>query len=320
MSEQKKYSKLLKLLIKILFSAAALYYVIYKNDFNEILNAIKGVNPLFLVLALLIYILSQVVSSFRLNSLFRALPLKLEHWANIKLYWLGMFYNFFLPGGVGGDGYKVYLLRKHFKVSVKKLLTAILADRLSGLSIILVYLLGLVYYIDYELPYQGWFFLLIPVVSAGYFVFLWIFNKSLTKAFWQVSVWSLVIQGLQMVAVICILEAMGASMAGKWDNYLFLFLLSSIAAAVPITLGGIGAREMTFAVGATYLGINEEYAIALSLMFYFLSLISSIPGIYYSIRTDAILDQSDSHSSPILEEDMKCGDRDEFVTTAVGDK
>jgi len=246
------------------------------------------VNPLYLLGALLVYAVSQLLSSYRLNTLFRTLPLHINHWPNIKLYWLGLYYNFFLPGGVGGDGYKVYYLHKRFKTPVKKLLGAILADRLSGLSIILIYLLGLVYYIEYDLPYQGWFFLLIPFVSAGYYLFLRLFNKDLTSAFWSVSLWSLLIQGIQMLAVILILKAMGAEMNSHWDDYLFLFFLSTIVSAVPISLGGIGAREMTFFYGATYLGINQEQAVALSFLFYLNALVSSMPGIYFVFRTKKI--------------------------------
>jgi len=34
-----------------------------------------------------------------------------------------MFYNLFLPGGIGGDGYKIYLLNKLSNKSIKSLTT-----------------------------------------------------------------------------------------------------------------------------------------------------------------------------------------------------
>ncbi len=287
----KKYSKALKLIFKILFSGGAIYYILSKLDLTQVGETIKDVNPLYLIAAIIVYITSILGSTFRLNSLFRTLPLHIDTWPNIKLYWLGLFYNFFLPGGVGGDGYKVYYLKKHFNTPVKKLLGAIFADRLSGLSIILIYLLGLVYYIDYELPYQGWFFILIPFVSAGYYLFLWLFNKNLTKAFWSVSLWSLVCQGVQTIAVILILKSMGAEVNEYWNEYIFLFFLSTIASAVPVTLGGIGAREMVFYTGAVYLGINEAQAVATSFLFYLIALVSSFPGLYFVFKTNHIFSE-----------------------------
>jgi uncharacterized membrane protein YbhN (UPF0104 family) len=288
MPVSKKVQNYLKVVLKVLFSGAAIWYLTQKIDFTEVWAAIREAETPYLILASVLYVLAVLFSTYRLNAIFAALPLKIKNWTNIKLYWMGLFYNFFLPGGVGGDGYKVFLLNKYFGVKVKKLLTAVLAERVSGLSIILIYILALVYYINYDIPYKGWFFLLIPVVSAGYYLFLLIINKPLTKVFWKVTLWSLLIQGIQMLAVIAILKGMGTSIHGQWGNYLFLFFLSTIAAAIPVTLGGIGAREMTYAVGAQYLGIDQGHAVALSLTFYFISLVTSIPGLFYSMQTHRI--------------------------------
>jgi len=288
MVEKSQYTNILKLVFKIVFSTAAVYYIVSHLDVKQVGNAIKEMNPAYIVYALVLYTISQIGSSFRLNHLFKAIDLNLRVWPNIKLYWLGMFYNFFLPGGVGGDGYKIFYLRKYFKAPVKKLLGAVFADRLSGLSIIVIYLLGLAYYIEYDLPYQGWVFLLIPLVSGGYYLFLWIFNRALTKAYWPVSLWSIVVQGLQMVAVICLLKGMGGQIKGHWDDYMFLFFLSTIASAIPITLGGIGARELVFMKGASLLGVNIEQAVAISLLFYLCTLVSALPGVYYAVRTNRI--------------------------------
>ncbi len=276
-----------------MFSSAAIYYIVSKLNLREVGDLIKTARLWYVFMAMLLYGLSQLLSSFRLNGLFKAIQLNIPHLSNIKLYWLGMFYNFFLPGGVGGDGYKVFYLHKRFKTPVKQLLGAVLADRVSGLSIILVYILGLVYFIEYDLPYKGWFFLLIPFVSFGFYLFLRIFNKKLTKAFGSVTFWSLIVQGIQMIAVLCLLKALGGQTKGHWDDYMFLFFLSTIASAIPITLGGIGAREVTFFKGAILLGINQEIAVAVSVLFYLNSLMISIPGIYYVFRVKRIFSEVD---------------------------
>ncbi|NPA37155.1 MAG: flippase-like domain-containing protein [Chlorobi bacterium] len=298
MPANKQIKNIIKIILKILFSGTAIYYVANNIDLRQVWIYISTSNPFYLILAAALYVLAVLFGTYRLNTIFKALPLHISNWTNIKLYWMGLFYNFFLPGGVGGDGYKVFLLNKYFKTPVKKLISAVLAERVSGLSIILAYILALVYYINYDIPYKGWFFILIPAVSAGYYLFLWIINKSLTKVFWKVTIWSLIIQGIQMLVVVFILKAMGASVNGQWGNYLFLFFLSTIAGAVPITLGGIGARELTFAVGAEYLGVSQGQAVALSLIFYFISLITSVPGLFYSLQTKRIFKNEFIHDEP----------------------
>ena len=75
----------------------------------------------------------SVASSWRLLSFFKSIDLRLDPRFNFRLYLLGIFYNLLLPGGIGGDGYKIYLLHKTYKQPAKKVFWAIAFDRLSGL-------------------------------------------------------------------------------------------------------------------------------------------------------------------------------------------
>ncbi|WP_430932052.1 lysylphosphatidylglycerol synthase transmembrane domain-containing protein, partial [Saccharicrinis sp. 156] len=285
MSFLKKHSKAIKLIAKIVLSITALYYVFSKVDIEQTFGAIKGINVWFLILSILVYGLSQIVSAFRLNIFYKYVPVKIGSLVNLKLYWLGMFYNLFLPGGVGGDGYKVFLINRYYKTSVKRLIGTVLADRLSGLSVILVFLCALVYFIDYDLgkaavpeggiqmihdllrwinPFLNYFIVFIPFIALGYFIYLRLFSRHLTGATWKVFLLSIVIQGLQMISAIIILKSMGTELTGRQDDYLFLFLLSSIMSAIPISLGGLGLREVTFMFGSQYLGLDQDHAVALS--------------------------------------------------------
>jgi uncharacterized membrane protein YbhN (UPF0104 family) len=240
--------------------------------------------------ALFIYSVSQVAAAYRLNTLFRYIPVRISQWANLKLYWLGLFYNLFLPGGVGGDGFKVYMLNHYLKVPVKRSLGAIFADRLSGLTIIVTYLLILVHFIDYSIPYTLWLLLLLFVPLLVFFFLLKWILPIFRQAFAAISLWSLIVQGIQMVAAVCILHALGMGDSDSYDAYLFLFFLSAIMASVPITLGGIGAREFAFLMGARYLDLQQDIAVALSLLFFLVSAISALPGVWYTIRPRKILD------------------------------
>lgn len=309
MSFYNKHSKAIKLIAKIILSAIALYYVFSKIDLMQIVGAIKGINVWFLILAVLIYSLSQLVTAFRLNTFYKYIPVKISSITNLKLYWLGMFYNLFLPGGIGGDGYKVFLINKYHDTSIKRLIGTIFADRLSGLIVILIYLCGLVYFIDYDLakaptpeggitlvhdiltwinPFLHYFIILIPFLVFGYYAYLKIFSSHLTATTPRVILLSIVIQGLQMISAIIILKSMGTEMIGRQDDYLFLFLLSSIMSAIPISLGGLGLREVTFMFGSQYLGLNQDYAVALSIIFYTISLFVSIFGGYYAYKPQTI--------------------------------
>jgi len=289
MKKNKGTVKTLKLIAKIIISVGVFWYITTKIDLSEIGAAISKANLGILVVSLLIYMASQVASSFRLNILFRLIPVHLSEITNLKLYWLGLFYNLFLPGGVGGDGFKIYLMNHYLKVPVKKLLGAVFVDRLSGLTIIMTYLLVLLYFIDYAIPYKSWVLLILPLPLLGLYVLLRWFFPPFRKAFTRISLWSIMVQGIQMLATLSILYALGIEDIGRYDDYLFLFFLSSIMASVPITLGGIGAREFTFLMGAEYLNLRADIAIALSLLFFLVSVVSALPGFWYTLKPRRIL-------------------------------
>ncbi len=289
MGKERKGIKYLKLAAKIILSGAILWYISTKIDIEQIGGAMHRARPEWLFLALLIYSVSQIAAAFRLNTLFRLMPVHISQLSNLKLYWLGLFYNLFLPGGVGGDGFKVYILNHYLKVPVKRSLGAIFADRLSGLTIIVTFLLILVQFIDYTIPFGGWLLLTIPLPLVVLFFFMKLVLPLFLKAFSAISLWSVLVQGIQMLAAVCILYALGVENSGNYDDYLFLFFLSAIMASVPITLGGIGAREFTFLMGAEYLHLQQDLAVALSLLFFLVSAVSALPGIWYSVRPRSVL-------------------------------
>jgi uncharacterized membrane protein YbhN (UPF0104 family) len=70
--------------------------------------------------------------------------------------------------------------------------------------------------------------------------------------------------------------------------YLFLFLISSIVATLPITIGGIGSREITFLFGAEIMHLDIHQSIALSLLFYVITAVVSLFGIYFSLNEKAL--------------------------------
>ena len=272
----------LKTALKILLTGGALYLVFQKIDTAQLLQLSKNLSWPWLLPAIALFVGSKVATAFRLNHYFANIPLLLSAWENWRLYLIGMFYNLFLPGGIGGDGYKVYLLNKEFKTPVKELLKASLLDRLGGLVAIVALLLALLGLI--ELPWQGfanWTSKILLLAAAlGVVPAFWLLQKVLFSnflpSFWQGIIWSLVGQLAQMASVFCLLLALGVQ-----DNFLAyqaVFLLSSIVAVLPLTIGGVGARELVVVYAHSYAGIQETEAVAFSLLFFLISAAVSLSG------------------------------------------
>ena len=66
--------------------------------------------------------------------------------------------------------------------------------------------------------------------------------------------------------------------------YLFIFLVSSIVSVIPLTLGGIGSREVTFFYGATLLNLDENTSIGISMVFFLITAFVSLFGIFYHFK------------------------------------
>jgi uncharacterized membrane protein YbhN (UPF0104 family) len=282
MGNNKKWWRITKNILKFAVTAFALYWVFSKVDVKDVKDAFFTSNPLYLFLAFLAYAISIAIGASRLNEYFRGIGLRLGERYNFKLYMLGLFYNIFLPGGVGGDGYKIYFLRKKFDARGRKLFSAVFFDRLSGLwalSLITALLAVFIPQIDIprELP-----ILVVALGTVAYYFIMRRYFKDFIGRFFIAHIKALGVQSMQVVCAILLLYALGYE--GKFAPYLFMFLISSLVAVVPFTVGGLGAREMVNVYGAQLFNMDTHLAVIFSLLFYVTSALMAALGAYFILR------------------------------------
>lgn len=270
---------LLKTALKFIVSGVALYVVFRNIDWQQTKTTFLSAHIGWLLVATLFFILSKVLSSFRLNLYFGNTGLQLTEKYNLRLYWIGMFYNLFLPGGIGGDGYKVYLLNKLYGTKVKSLIQASLLDRISGLvSLLILAGIGYIFLDQSQLP--GWILALdwvgLLISLPAFYYVVKIFFRDFISSFAASSAYSFGVQSLQVISAYFILVSLGVD--AQFMEYQVLFLISSVVAVFPFTIGGVGARELTFILGYTYLGIDENVSIAFSLLFFLITAAVSLIG------------------------------------------
>jgi len=129
--------------------------------------------------------------------------------------------------------------------------------------------------------YTPYTWVLLPLAIIVSFLAIRHFFRYLLPVFWSTYFLSLMVQLLQVLAAFLILLALKGT--GNSVSYLFVFLISSLVAVLPITIGGIGSREFTFMLGSQWLGLDPALSIALSLIFYLLNAFMSFWGIVYSL-------------------------------------
>lgn len=287
-----KQRKHLVTVLKIAISVVLVYFVFTKINFVDVLSVIKRANSFFVVLAILLFVLSKVIAAFRLNLYFHQLDIPLTQKSNLQLYLLGMFYNLFLPGGIGGDAYKGYLIKKKFDVATKRVVAVLVLDRLSGMLLLFIYacLLALVMNNGVLSDFRTLFFL---AIFAGLTVF-WFLNKRyfayVLQIFWKSIGYSALVQLAQLASAFFILKALYIDT--NIMAYLLIFLVSSIVSVLPLTIGGIGSREVTFFYGAIWLALDQSTSVSISMVFFLITALVSVCGILYHFKKPELASES----------------------------
>ena len=277
--EKVNLKKLLINFAKIFISIALLYFVFQKIPFREVIVLWAKTNVFYLVIAAILFLASQIISTKRLELYFNANDFHLSFRSNVELYFLGMFYNFFIPGGIGGDAYKVYLLHKNFGWSAKKITSSLFNDRLSGLLAICV----LILIFSFNLLEAKFFPILFVLLVVGFF-FTYFLTKKLfstyNKVFFKAFSYSFLVQILQVISFIFLLKSLDVT--NNLTIYAVVFFASSVLSL--ISFAGIGVREMLFLQASKWFSFHPEISVSASLLFTMITAFFSLFGVIFQIR------------------------------------
>ena len=176
------------------------------------------------------------------------------------------------------------MIKKKFEVETKKVVSVLVLDRLIGLLLLFIYACILALFLI-----NNWLDKFdIPIVVLGLLsiIVFWYLNKRffnfVIPVFRRSLALSAMVQLAQLISVFFILRSL--SIQTNEIAYLFIFLISSIDSVLPLTIGGIGSREVTFYYGATLLALEENTSIGISMVFFLITAIVSLFGILYHFK------------------------------------
>ncbi|WP_413577495.1 lysylphosphatidylglycerol synthase transmembrane domain-containing protein [Bdellovibrio sp. HCB290] len=141
----KKTKKIAAQLIKILFAAGIIYWLVQsgKLNFSALSNLL---NPGIIALSAGIVLVNFFLASERWRVLVKSQGIPAKAWSSFKLTLIGQFFNFAMPGGVGGDVIKAFYFTREFPGTKVVAATSVLIDRVLGLyAMILLALLVMIY-------------------------------------------------------------------------------------------------------------------------------------------------------------------------------
>ncbi len=123
----------LKAVIKVSIAALLISYLIFsgKLDFKFLLSNLSL--DFFLTISIVLF-LALLLNAYRWFLLLKFRGIHISFWKCFKLSFIGLFFNYAMPGGVGGDFVKLYYIVKANNQSLKYSAgVSVLLDRLLGL-------------------------------------------------------------------------------------------------------------------------------------------------------------------------------------------
>lgn len=270
--------------LKYAIAIGLLCFALSRVDRSEVLHSIKSLSPVSVLFAFLFVNLAQAVSSLRMGFYFHTYGLELKKLYSLMLYYVGMFYNNVLPGGIGGDGYKVIVVNRAKHFPAKKAIKLLISERANGLAALLMLLLLLCLTpSDLDSLIEGknkLFGIYVVLLIPCYLLCKKIIFKENYKVGLTGLIYSIPVQLLFAFAAISIFSGLGVML--DTNEYLILYLIASVLAAVlPVTVGGIGIRELTFIAGSRLLGIDSEIGVTFAIIFYLVYFASSLIGLIF---------------------------------------
>ncbi|MBZ0220331.1 MAG: flippase-like domain-containing protein [Candidatus Methylomirabilis sp.] len=294
-------------LIKVCISGAIMYVLLRNLDLDALWKTFASVNPLSVAFVAFVFLSVQTIATYRWSVILKK-DMTVPYSRLLSIYFIGLFFNNFLPTMVGGDLVKGYYLYKHSRKG-DVALASIFMDRYAGFAALMcITALALIpgYPLISGTALPGFFVLLI-----GGFTFMsmviWIgplhswamrildkvhfygINKKIDTFYkvlmsykshhgilYRIFACSVVIQGGVIIGYYVLGSGLGMDVP---VGYYFLFIpLTTAISMLPISLSGLGIREGAFIFLFTMIGASKEQAIALSLLWFATGVFVSVIG------------------------------------------
>jgi hypothetical protein len=291
-------------LFRVALSVTALVLLLREVGGAEIVEVLRYAVPGYLGAACLLFLLGIVIRAFRWRALLYGLGVAPSLRLLLKLYLVGNFFNTILPSGFGGDVVRAVELAQQNRQSAA--IGTVIVDRLTGiLSLMALGLFVLPFTRDLA-PWLVWIFVGIAVggLLGGALLLEGRLLRRLTA--WLPSRFSLVGQG----ALANIYAAVsGAGARAVWQalalstlfnlvniaiywlcglavgidvslGFYFVFTpLISLTLLVPISVGGLGARDWVAQPLLGSVGVPDAVAAAMTLAVYAVTLAVGLIGL-----------------------------------------
>jgi hypothetical protein len=302
----KKFKRAVILLIKLLVSGGLIAYILTRIHIERSLHTLVSAKLSFIGLALVVYLFAQALSAVRWTVLVRPLGIKTPFKDLVSYYLIGMFFNLFAPGTVGGDVSRVYYLVKDQQrdeqgrtVPTVRVAMSVFMDRAIGM-VVLIWMgaAGLLLFPSYPVPAAiRSLTLMLALGFAVCTVLIPVLRRALPEDGNSLIVklrlalrsyrthWHAIVQGILLSLIVHLIQAWMHLVMGRALNLaipfsfcLIVYPLVGTFAAIPISLNGLGLREGGYIFLLGLIGIDSENGIAFGLLLFLIVATDSLIG------------------------------------------
>lgn len=294
--------------IKLVVSLAALLIALALVDFDTLGKLVISTDPWVMLSLPVLVVVQTAVGAWRFKTLFDP-ERRIGYREHLRQYFLAGYFNLLLPSSIGGDAVRVYLLHRH-EVSKSTAAAYIFSERLLGLYCLVAIAMGGAIAISLA-DHIFDLILYVAIIAATGFGIIALIVRT-TKNWHQYhvqavrdSLLALWRQRGRLIAATAIsfgyqFLTLSFTLVGAYaidaaiDPTLILTLVPLVwlATFLPISLGGVGVREITFIGLFAEFGVGTAEALLLSITTYAAIVITGIIGGIWA-ALDAVRVQTD---------------------------
>ena len=305
-----------KVWLRIVISTALMIFLLKKLSISDLVDLVLTIDTRIFAVAILCFFLSNLLGSYQWHQLLGASGVRLRFGQTFRFYFIGLFFNNFLPANIGGDAVKVYDVTKAGS-SVYQVIAVTLLDRLLGIFSLCLLALGATFYLmrtDAVGP-SGMYILIFiacmtPALGFYFFKPLGKLLRRLVTFIRPLSIderissildylgefkgrkvlvarllgLSLLIQALRVLTHVLIGLALGIAIDFNVLCQFFIYVpLLGLAIILPISIAGLGVRESLGILLFANAGIMETDAFAMEFLTYPVSILVSLVGLLFFV-------------------------------------
>jgi uncharacterized protein (TIRG00374 family) len=297
----------ISIILRLVVSGLLLFFLFRLSRMENISVVFQRIDPTYLLAYYFLFILGISLQVLRWKYLLNAWDIQQGFGTLLQWSLMGLFLNNFLPGGVGGDAFRLYA-GSRITGRLQDFAATIFYERILSYSSLIVLGLGsLIIRANYSEDRLFWLLLgFIFLCLIGVFAFLtlpgfavlvnkiidryplmqklrlknWLesfrFKVKHPAMLIGVFFFSFLIQFIEVFSFRLVANAIQIPVQ-LTDLFLFVPLLY-LAVLLPFSINGMGIREMIFLFFASQWGISQPEAVAFSLTVFTLTLAGSLIG------------------------------------------